>query len=74
MKLAMINVDRALATEGSGARMILTVHDELVFEVPEAEREATEALVEREMTGVTEMRVPLAVDASWGQTWADSKS
>ncbi|MEA2477333.1 MAG: polymerase, partial [Actinomycetota bacterium] len=73
MKLAMINVDRALTDEGSGARMILTVHDELVFEVPDTERDATEALVEREMTGVTEMKVPLAVDASWGKTWADTK-
>lgn len=74
MKLAMINVDRALEAEGVGAEMILTVHDELVFEVPDAERDAVESLVEREMTGVVSMKVPLAVDASWGKTWADAKS
>ncbi|MDQ3877755.1 MAG: DNA polymerase [Actinomycetota bacterium] len=73
MKLAMINVDRALATEGSGAKMILTVHDELVFEVPEDEKNEAQELVEREMTGVASMKVPLAVDASWGETWADAK-
>ncbi|HVL63817.1 MAG TPA: DNA polymerase I [Actinomycetota bacterium] len=73
MKLAMINVDRALRDEGLGTRMILTVHDELVFEVPVDEREEARKLVEREMTSVCEMKVPLAVDGSFGETWADAK-
>ena len=73
MKLAMIAVDDALTAEGLGTKMILTVHDELVFEVPSDERDAAAALVQREMTGVCEMEVPLAVDLSFGETWADAK-
>jgi len=49
------------------------VHDELVFEVPEDERERAAAVVEEEMTGLHEMKVPLSVDLSFGTTWADSK-
>jgi DNA polymerase-1 len=73
MKLAMINVDRALEEEGLETRMILTVHDELVFEVPEGEKDLAAKVVEREMTGVCEMKVPLEVDLSFGATWADAK-
>jgi DNA polymerase I len=73
MKLAMINVDRALAAEGLETQMILTVHDELVFEVPEGEQGAAQTLVEREMTGVCEMAVPLEVDSSFGPDWAAAK-
>jgi DNA polymerase I len=73
MKLAMINVARALSAEGLETDMILTVHDELVFEVPPHERERAATLVEREMTGVCEMAVPLGVDLSWGANWADAK-
>jgi DNA polymerase-1 len=73
MKLAMINVDRALEEEGLETRMILTVHDELVFELPEGEKDLAAKVVEREMTGVCEMKVPLDVDLSFGATWADAK-
>jgi DNA polymerase I len=78
MKLAMINVEKALQVGGLGTEMILTVHDELVFEVPKAEVDAATELVVREMTGVrlpdgSEMRVPLAVDVSSGENWADAK-
>ncbi|MEA2517722.1 MAG: polymerase, partial [Actinomycetota bacterium] len=73
MKLAMINVDKALADEGLETQMILTVHDELVFEVPEDEKEKAKDLVEREMTQVCEMKVPLEVDSSFGKDWAEAK-
>jgi len=73
MKLAMIAVDRGLSASALGTKMILTVHDELVFEVPEAERADALALVERSMAGVCEMRVPLAVDSSFGANWAEAK-
>jgi DNA polymerase-1 len=73
MKLAMINVDYALVESELGTRMILTVHDELVFEVPESERDAARDLVAREMTSVCDMKVPLEVDVSFGSTWADAK-
>ena len=74
MKLAMIEVDRSLRERDGLARMILTVHDELVFEVQEGAEEKVAALVEEAMTGVCNMKVPLAVDLSWGATWADAKS
>jgi DNA polymerase-1 len=73
MKLAMINVDKALAAEGLETQMILTVHDELVFEVPEGEKAKAKTLVEREMTQVCEMKVPLEVDSSFGKDWAEAK-
>ena len=73
MKLAMIAVDDALASSDLETRMILTVHDELVFELPEGEGEDAAALVEKAMTGVVDMKVPLAVDLSFGQSWAEAK-
>ena len=73
MKLAMINVDKALEEEGLETQMILTVHDELVFEVPVAEQDKAKDLVERNMTEVCEMKVPLEVDSSFGSDWAEAK-
>ena len=74
MKLAMINVDLALRDSGLDTTMILTVHDELVFEAPTDEIDAATELVRREMTGVCEMKVPLAVDISTGTNWAEAKA
>jgi DNA polymerase-1 len=74
MKLAMIEVDRALGEKGLSSKMILTVHDELLFEVPESERERAGEVVHNAMTGVCDMRVPLAADPSFGSSWADAKS
>jgi len=73
MKLAMIEVDRALVESGLDTKMILTVHDELVFEVPEDEKAAASELVIAGMTGVAEMKVPLVVDVSLGANWAEAK-
>jgi DNA polymerase-1 len=73
MKLALINVDRALRDQGLGTRIILTVHDELVLEVPESEREAADRIVKREMTSASDLRVPLVVDISFGSNWAEAK-
>jgi DNA polymerase-1 len=72
-KLAMIDCDRVLTAGGFETRMILTVHDELVFEVPTAERNAIESLVRETMESVCELRVPLVVDTGFGRTWADAK-
>jgi DNA polymerase I len=74
MKLAMIAVHRALQEHGLSTRMILTVHDELVFEVPLPEIDKAAELVEREMSQVCEMTVPLAVEASSGGNWAEAKA
>jgi DNA polymerase I len=74
MKLAMIRVHRALAESGMTTRMILTIHDELLFEGPPGEADAVRALVEREMIAPWGDRTPpLAVDAGVGQTWLEAK-
>jgi len=72
-KLAMIDVDRELDAAGLGTRMLLTVHDELVFEVPLEERETAGALVRATMESVCDLRVPLAVDVGFGPNWAEAK-
>jgi DNA polymerase-1 len=72
IKRAMVRLPKALRDAGLGARMLLQVHDELVFEVPEAEVEATTALVKRIMEGVAELRVPLAVEIGTGRSWAEA--
>ncbi len=73
LKLAMIAVDRRLRAEHPEAALLLTVHDELVLEVPAGETQAVARLVEEEMTGVAELAVPLEVDTGWGATWYDAK-
>jgi DNA polymerase-1 len=72
-KLAMVELDDALRAGAFDSRMVLTVHDELVLEVPEGERERVEPLVREVMESVTELRVPLVVDIGFGHTWADAK-
>jgi DNA polymerase I len=74
MKLAMIAVDRRLRRELPAARLLLTVHDELVLEGPEEEAEPLGALTREEMEGVAELAVPLAVDVGTGKTWYDAKA
>ncbi|HKA93963.1 MAG TPA: DNA polymerase I, partial [Acidimicrobiia bacterium] len=72
-KLAMVDLDRALEDAGLRSRMILTVHDELVLEVPLEEREQVEPLVRDVMETVCTLKVPLVVDLGFGPTWADAK-
>ncbi|MBM3675235.1 MAG: DNA polymerase I, partial [Actinobacteria bacterium] len=72
-KLAMVDLDRALAGGGFESRVILTVHDELVLEVPLGERARVEPVVREVMESVTELAVPLLVDLGFGATWADAK-
>jgi DNA polymerase-1 len=72
-KLAMIDLDRAVDEAGSDARMLLTVHDELVLEVPDGEQADVETLVRDVMESVTELRVPLTVDIGFGPNWAAAK-
>jgi len=71
LKRAMINVDQALRKEPVG-RMLLTVHDELVFEVPDERLSEARALIEREMTGAAELRCGLAVEIHSGTNWAEA--
>ena len=69
IKIAMVRVQDRLRREGMATRMILTVHDELLFEVPEAERDAAEALVKETMEGALALDVPLEVDVGFGPSW-----
>jgi DNA polymerase-1 len=72
IKRAMIRVDRALKATNSPARMLLSVHDELVFEVPEGAAEEAAELVKREMEASATLGVPLVVEGRWGKSWADA--
>ena len=74
LKLAMIAVDRRLQAELEAARLLLTVHDELVLEAPAADVEALTSLVREEMEGVAELSVPLVVDIASGPDWYEAKA
>ncbi|MCU0822441.1 MAG: DNA polymerase I, partial [Spirochaetes bacterium] len=72
IKIAMVNIQRVIDGKGYGSKMIMQVHDELVFEVPEPEREIIEKLVRKEMEGAMELMVPLVVDIAWGANWDEA--
>jgi DNA polymerase I len=71
IKLAMISIDRRLAAEKFEAKMILQVHDELLFEAPPKEKGKLEKLVREEMEGVYKLAVPLVVEICSGPNWRD---
>lgn len=71
MKRAMIQVDDALQSEGHGTKMLLQVHDELVFEVPQAHIDSVKALVLRVMEGAYALKVRLKANAEVGMNWRD---
>lgn len=72
VKVAMLDVERALHEEGLRSRMLLQVHDELVFEVAPGESEALATLVRREMGGAADLAVPLDVSVGVGRSWHDA--
>ena len=73
MKLAMLRVDEALRKSGLSSRVLLQVHDELVLEVKETEREATAKLVQTEMQNAFKLDVPLLAEVNYGKDWASAK-
>jgi len=73
MKLAMIKVHARLGREKMQTRMVLTVHDELVFEAPESELERAREIVKAEMESAYPLKVPLRVDIGVGQNWKEAK-
>jgi DNA polymerase-1 len=74
IKIAMIRIHARLERERLEGRMILQVHDELVFEVPAGEVAAVGTLVREEMEGAATLSVPLVVDLGTGPNWLDAKS
>jgi DNA polymerase I len=72
IKLAMVRIHRRLQEEGLATRMILQVHDELVFEVPEEERDVAAALVREEMSEALPLSVPIEVGIGFGPNWLDA--
>ncbi|HET8962013.1 DNA polymerase I [Nocardioides sp.] len=72
IKVAMLNVDRALTESGLSSRMLLQVHDELVFEVAAGERDSLEQLVREQMAGAAELAVPLDVSVGTGRSWHEA--
>jgi DNA polymerase-1 len=72
IKVAMVNIDAALKAKGLKARMIMQVHDELVFDVPKSEVPELEALIGPAMTDAVTLDVPLAVDMSAGNDWLEA--
>ena len=73
IKLAMIHIHAAMRARDLRSRMLLQVHDELLFEVPPEELETMRALVRQHMEQVVELRVPLVVDIGVGPNWLDAK-
>jgi DNA polymerase I len=72
IKVAMLKVDRALSASGLASRMLLQVHDELVFEVASGEAEALERLVREQMAAAAELTVPLDVSVGTGASWHEA--
>jgi DNA polymerase-1 len=72
IKRAMVHLPRALKDAGLTARLVLQVHDELLFEAPEAEAAALSALTKQVMESAATLSVPLVVETGNGRTWADA--
>ena len=72
-KVALVRLDTRLRQEGRESRIVLQVHDEVIVEVPPAEREAVEVATREELTGAASLSVPLRVSLGWGDSWASAK-
>ncbi|MBT6602094.1 MAG: DNA polymerase I [Nitrospina sp.] len=72
IKVAMIRLSRKLKKLKLNSKMILQVHDELVFECPVSEKKEIESLVRKEMEGASTLSVPLVVDIGWGKNWHEA--
>ncbi len=72
IKLAMVKIQKAFDEKKLKTRMILQVHDELVFEVFESEKEIVQEIVQHEMESAINLSVPVVVDIGWGKNWAEA--
>ena len=73
IKVAMINVDKKLKEGHYQTKMVLQIHDELIFKVPKEEKEKVYELIQHEMTHAMNLSVPLEVDGGFGKSWYDCK-
>lgn len=72
IKIAMIRISGRIEEQGMSSRMIIQVHDELVFEVPQEELDRLKEIVVQEMEGVAELNIPLKIDIQHGANWAEA--
>jgi DNA polymerase-1 len=72
-KVALVRLDDALAASGTGARLVLQVHDEVLVEVAEGDQDVVGELTHHTLVGAAELRVPLEVNLAFGPSWADAK-
>jgi DNA polymerase-1 len=72
-KIALVRIDQALVKAKVQSRVVLQVHDEVIVEVPDEEKDVVGPLVLGIMKGAAELIVPLEVNAAWGPTWAEAK-
>ncbi len=73
LKIAMINLDRALTEKGYKTQLLLQVHDEIILDVPKEELDVIQKLVKETMEEAMTLAVPLKVDENTGQTWYEAK-
>ena len=73
LKMAMINIDRRFREEGIRSKMLLQVHDELIFNVLCSEIEVVTGIIREEMENVYKLSVPLRVDINYGKNWYEAK-
>ena len=73
IKLAMIVIDRRMKQEGVKSKMILQIHDELIFDVLESEKEIMTQIVEEGMQNAIQLKVPLIAKANYGRSWYEAK-
>ncbi len=73
-KMALVRLDRGLEDQARASRLVLQVHDEVIVEVEPSEEQAVAALTLEAMRGAADLSVPLEVNLSWGDSWADAKS
>jgi DNA polymerase-1 len=72
IKLAMLEVDRRIVEDGFASRMLVQIHDELLFEAPPDEEDRLEAMVVEAMTNAMALDVPIVVETGWGESWAEA--
>jgi DNA polymerase-1 len=72
-KIALVRIDELIESRGWQSRVVLQVHDEVIVEVPDSEKDEVGPLILETMRSAADLSVPFEVNAAWGPTWADAK-